>query len=174
MPAGSVDLRPVHPRVSVSAISTRSWTLDEDLAFYATAGIANVYVKLFSGGNWNALAAGSASGSGVSASATSVADLALATDGAKVAIAWTQLVGGVKQIYMKEFAGAAFNEIAGSASTGGASNTAGDSSSPALAYLGPSLFAFAFAFVFARVRRGSLGLERALFLGSRAHGCVRS
>ena len=32
----------MHPRVSVSAISTRSWTLDEDLAFYAAAGIANV------------------------------------------------------------------------------------------------------------------------------------
>ncbi|HEV8608216.1 MAG TPA: right-handed parallel beta-helix repeat-containing protein, partial [Tepidisphaeraceae bacterium] len=106
-----------------------------------TAGIANVYVKQFSGGNWNALGAGSASGSGVSASATSVSDLALATSGANVAVAWTQTVGGVKQIYMKEHAGAAFNEIAGSATAGGVSNTTGESSSPALAYLGSSLFA---------------------------------
>src|SRR5207237_7188407 len=105
-----------------------------------TAGIANVYVKLFSGGNWNALAAGSASGSGVSASATNVADLALATDGTKVATAWTQTVGAARQIYMKEYAGAAFNEIAASASTGGVSNTTGDSSQPAIAYLGSNLF----------------------------------
>jgi len=32
----------VHPRISVSAICTRNWTLDEDLAFYAGAGITNV------------------------------------------------------------------------------------------------------------------------------------
>ena len=31
----------MHPRVSVSAICTRNWTLDEDLAFYADAGITN-------------------------------------------------------------------------------------------------------------------------------------
>jgi sugar phosphate isomerase/epimerase len=29
----------MHPRVSLSAISTFSWTLEEDLAFYATAGV---------------------------------------------------------------------------------------------------------------------------------------
>jgi sugar phosphate isomerase/epimerase len=32
----------MHPRVSLSAISTFSWPLDEDLAFYAEAGITNV------------------------------------------------------------------------------------------------------------------------------------
>ena len=32
----------MHPRVSVSAVCTRNWTFDEDLAFYAKAGITNV------------------------------------------------------------------------------------------------------------------------------------
>jgi sugar phosphate isomerase/epimerase len=36
----------VHPRISVSGISTTSWDLDEDLAFYARSGIDQVGVSL--------------------------------------------------------------------------------------------------------------------------------
>ncbi|MGH9024568.1 MAG: sugar phosphate isomerase/epimerase family protein [Acidimicrobiia bacterium] len=36
----------MHPRVSVSAISTYSWSLDEDLAFWADAAITNVGVSV--------------------------------------------------------------------------------------------------------------------------------
>ena len=36
----------MHPRVSVSAISTTSWSLDEDLAFYAQTGINQIGVSL--------------------------------------------------------------------------------------------------------------------------------
>jgi sugar phosphate isomerase/epimerase len=36
----------VHPRVSLSAISTFSWELDADLAFYAAAGITNVGISV--------------------------------------------------------------------------------------------------------------------------------
>jgi sugar phosphate isomerase/epimerase len=49
----------VHPRVSVSAICTRNWTLDEDLAFYADAGITNVglsWAKLDAHGFTDAIA----------------------------------------------------------------------------------------------------------------------
>jgi sugar phosphate isomerase/epimerase len=35
----------MHPRVSLSAISTFSWELDEDLTFYADAGITNVGIS---------------------------------------------------------------------------------------------------------------------------------
>ncbi|HWC37553.1 MAG TPA: sugar phosphate isomerase/epimerase family protein [Acidimicrobiales bacterium] len=35
----------VHPRISVSGISTTSWALDEDLAFYARSGIDQVGVS---------------------------------------------------------------------------------------------------------------------------------
>jgi sugar phosphate isomerase/epimerase len=36
----------VHPRISLSAISTFDWSLEEDLAFYADAGITNVGVSV--------------------------------------------------------------------------------------------------------------------------------
>lgn len=36
----------MHPRVSLSAISTASWGLDEDLAFYADAAITNVGISV--------------------------------------------------------------------------------------------------------------------------------
>jgi sugar phosphate isomerase/epimerase len=36
----------MHPRVSLSAISTASWELDQDLAFYAEAGITNVGISV--------------------------------------------------------------------------------------------------------------------------------
>jgi sugar phosphate isomerase/epimerase len=36
----------VHPRVSLSAISTFAWDLDTDLAFYAAAGITNVGISV--------------------------------------------------------------------------------------------------------------------------------
>ena len=35
----------MHPRISVSAISTYQWTLEEDLAFYASSGITNVGIS---------------------------------------------------------------------------------------------------------------------------------
>ena len=37
---------PVHRRVSLSAISTASWALDEDLGFYGDAGITNVGISV--------------------------------------------------------------------------------------------------------------------------------
>jgi sugar phosphate isomerase/epimerase len=37
---------PMHPRVSLSAISTASWGFDEDLAFYGEAGITNVGISV--------------------------------------------------------------------------------------------------------------------------------
>src|SRR5688572_11075542 len=36
----------MHPRISLSAISTFSWSLEDDLAFYADAGITNVGVSV--------------------------------------------------------------------------------------------------------------------------------
>ena len=36
----------MHPRISLSAISTFSWSLEEDVAFYADAGITNVGVSV--------------------------------------------------------------------------------------------------------------------------------
>ena len=46
-----------------------------------------------------------------------------------------------REIYLREFSGGTWNELGGSASGGGLSNTAGDSGSPTLAYHAGSLFA---------------------------------
>ena len=105
-----------------------------------SAGAPHVYAKRFSSGAWSALGSGAASGSGASGSSTVVGELALATDGTKVAAAWTANSGGVKQIHLREYASGAWNALGGSGSGGGVSQTARDASAPAVAYLGSDLF----------------------------------
>jgi uncharacterized repeat protein (TIGR01451 family) len=105
-----------------------------------SGGAANVYVKQFIGGAWIPLGAGAASGLGVSGSSAGVADLAIATDGGKVAVAWTQLVGGVRQVYLREYSFGGWHELAGSASGGGVSQSSADSRAPTLAYYSGQLF----------------------------------
>src|SRR5262249_5341441 len=89
---------------------------------------------------WSALGAGAAGGTGVSGSATPVTDLAVATDGTKVAVSWSQAAGGAREIYLREYNGS-WSELGGSATGGGVSSTAGLSVAPSLAYLGGTLFA---------------------------------
>jgi hypothetical protein len=110
----------------------------------SSGGVANVYLRRYDGAAWlevNSGALTSASGSGVSRSATSVSDAALATDGGKVAVAWTQNVSGNLEIYLRELSGASWSELAGSASGGGISVNAGASAAPSLTYFGGTLFA---------------------------------
>jgi uncharacterized repeat protein (TIGR01451 family) len=107
----------------------------------SSSGTPNVFVEQFAGGSWVPLGAGAASGMGVSGAAGGVADLALATDGTKVAVAWSQLVGGILQVYVKEYSGGTWQQLAGSASGNGVSNSATDGRAPTLAYQGGSLFA---------------------------------
>lgn len=77
----------------------------------------------------------------MSGSASSVADLALATDGTKIAAAWSQNIAGNREIYLREFSGGTWNALGGSASGGGVSATDGDSRAPSLAYHADSFFA---------------------------------
>ncbi|TVQ30163.1 MAG: LEPR-XLL domain-containing protein [Phycisphaeraceae bacterium] len=106
----------------------------------SSQGAANVYAKRFDGAAWVELGAGSASGEGISGSASDVEDLAIATDGAKIAFGWTQQVGDAAQIYLREFTGAAFTALGGSANLGGVSDTPGPSATPSLAYHNGELF----------------------------------
>jgi len=107
----------------------------------ANGGIANVYIKIFAGGIWSGLGgASSATTDGISNSLSSVRDLVVASNASRVAVAWTQTVGANRQIYLTEYNGSAWSQLSGSASSGGASNTTGASQSPALAYLGNTLF----------------------------------
>ena len=76
--------------------------------------------QVFNGTSWLPLGANSASGGGISNSASSVSDLAVATDGTKVTAAWSQPDAQARQqIYLREYNGAAWVELSGSASGGG-------------------------------------------------------
>ena len=112
------------------------------VAWLNTAGgVANVFVAQFTGGTWSALGSGATSGMGVSASSSSVSNLALTTDDTKVAVAWTQTVNATQQIYVRQYSGGTWNQLAGSASGNGISNSRGQAVSPTLAYSGGNLFA---------------------------------
>ncbi len=104
-----------------------------------SGGVSSVYVKQLVGASWNAIGS-SASGAGVSSAGVSASNLAIATDGTKVAFAWSQEASGVRQVYLKELGGGTFNQLSGSASGNGVSATTGNSDAPTLAYSAGSLF----------------------------------
>lgn len=113
-----------------------------------SSGVANVYARQFTGGSWVPYGTvtgggGAASGSGISLSATGVADLtaAVSSDGSRVAVAWTQTLSGQTQIYLREYQGGTWNEVGGSASGRGLSQTAGQAQAPTIAYASGRLFA---------------------------------
>ena len=69
---------------------------------------------------------------------------ALATDGTKVALAWSEHTGSAgsgSQIYLREYSGGSWQALGGSASGGGLSNTAGASRQPSVAYLAGEVYA---------------------------------
>ncbi len=70
-----------------------------------SSGRVQVYARIFSGGTWNALGGDSAvTGDGISDN-VDVRDLAVATDGTRVAVAWTayEVNTSSRQVYLKEF-----------------------------------------------------------------------
>ena len=105
----------------------------------ATGGVISVYAKRFESGAWVPLGTGASSATGVSLSATSVRELAIASDGTRVAVGWTQTIGARTQIYAREFSGSAWAAIGGSTTGNGLSNTTGSASAVSLAYSNGSL-----------------------------------
>lgn len=105
-----------------------------------STGTRRVYAKRFSSGAWSALGSGAASGTGVSGASTVAGELALATDGTRVAAAWTASSGGVKQVHLREYASGTWAPLAGSGAGGGVSQATRDASAPTVAYLGTDLF----------------------------------
>ncbi len=106
-----------------------------------SSGAANVYVQEFVGGQWVALGSGAASGAGVSQSATNVQGVTLATDGSKVGVAWTQNVGATTQVYLREYSGGVWQQLAGSATGNGLSQSTAQAQAPTLAFNNGALFA---------------------------------
>ncbi|HZZ44157.1 MAG TPA: right-handed parallel beta-helix repeat-containing protein [Tepidisphaeraceae bacterium] len=106
-----------------------------------SAGAANIYVRRFDGANWNELTTGSASSAGISNSTVTIPTFTLATDGTKIAIAWTQSNTSAGQsVYLLQYANSSWSALSGSASNNGISSTFA-SSMPTLAYSGGSLYA---------------------------------
>ncbi len=100
----------------------------------SNANINNIYAKRFEGGSWIALGTTGASGTGISASTTSVSNFAIASDGIDVSVAWTQPINDRTQIYARSFNGTAWNTLGNSVAGNGVSGTTGSASRPSLAY----------------------------------------
>ncbi|MBI1395302.1 MAG: LEPR-XLL domain-containing protein, partial [Betaproteobacteria bacterium] len=115
-------------------------------------GAKSVYARLFTGGSWQAAGTGAASGSGLGggSAAADVRDLAVTTDGTRVAASWTQVDAGsgLRQVYLKEYAGGAWSALSGSASGAGVSGvadaglegTTSFNAQPSVAYFNGRLF----------------------------------
>ncbi|HYV35524.1 MAG TPA: right-handed parallel beta-helix repeat-containing protein, partial [Gemmataceae bacterium] len=97
-----------------------------------------IQVKTFVSGNWVDMGIGGATG--LSGAPSPVTNIALATDGAKVALAWSRVVSGKSQVFLLENSGGAWNQLAGSASLNGVSNSSGGASAPTVAFAGGALY----------------------------------
>ncbi len=102
-------------------------------------GVDNGYLSRFDGNAWQELA-GSASGNGVTNSATDIRDFSIAVDATAIAVAWTQSISNRSQIYVLEFDEGTWSEIGGSASGDGVSDSIEHASLPTLTYQTGELF----------------------------------
>ncbi len=112
-----------------------STTTGPTIAWLNKAATTELRVQRFNGSAWVAV------GTTVVASASDLSDLSYTSDGTKLAVAWTQSVGGINRVYGREFAGTAWQELAGSASGLGISTSALSADQPTLAYHSGTLHA---------------------------------
>jgi nitrous oxidase accessory protein NosD len=114
-------------------------------------GTAQVYAKVFTNGSWMEIGTGSAQDGGVSGASanTSLEEVAIAAGTGRMAISWTQLdPSGMRQVYLKEFNGSQWQQIADSSSNAGVSGSLAatylapvtNNLQPTLAYVGNDLF----------------------------------
>ena len=101
-----------------------------------TSTTTEVRVQRFDGTTWNAV------GTPVVTSApaaSNLSELSFATDGTKMGLAWTQLVASVPRVYAMEFAGTAWQPVAGSNSGNGISTNNLAADQPTIAVLSGEL-----------------------------------
>ncbi|MFM8708093.1 MAG: calcium-binding protein, partial [Planctomycetia bacterium] len=84
---------------------------------------ARVYVRRFDGTAWVEVGAGSATGNGLLGGATGD-DLAIASDGTRIAVAWSARANGASHIRLRQFVGTTWRELDGSATGSGVSGAA--------------------------------------------------
>ncbi|MBI1398269.1 MAG: LEPR-XLL domain-containing protein, partial [Betaproteobacteria bacterium] len=117
-----------------------------------STGAQHIYGKVFTAGAWQALGAGGASGAGIAggASGADLQDIAVATDGTRVAVTWTQAdaATGIRQVYLRELVNGTWTERSGSATGAGVSGATdaayegsiGFNAQPTVAYHAGALF----------------------------------
>jgi hypothetical protein len=101
----------------------------------SSSGNSDIYVKWWNGTNWAEVGPGSASGGGISANGTlsRKPSVAVASNGTPY-VAWSDQRAGVGEIFVKRWNGAFWEEVGpGSATGGGISNNAGESTDPVIA-----------------------------------------
>ncbi len=88
-------------------------------------GLEEIYVRRWNGADWAEVGMGSASGGGVSATVNGRSlrpAIACAKDG-QIAVAWCDDSSGRPEVYLRNWNGSDWQELGGSASNGGLSNT---------------------------------------------------
>jgi hypothetical protein len=97
-------------------------------------GDYEIYVRHWSGGSWDEVGAGSASGGGISDNSGHSRNPSLAVaPGGVVYISWEDTSGTNREIYVLYWSGSNWNEVGtGSASGGGISNSSGESYNPSM------------------------------------------
>ena len=107
----------------------------------SSGGHTNVYVRQFNGTAWVSLGSGSDSGNGISGSTSNLPSFAIATDGANIALAWTQSgTSAGSSIYLSQYSGSTWAAVNGS-TTGNGISGSNSSSMPTVAYEGGSIYA---------------------------------
>ena len=101
----------------------------------SASGTPQVRASRFNGSTWAALGAGA-----VTNAPAGVSDYRLASDGTRVAVAWTQANGAQADVYAREFNGSIWLGLAGSDTGGGISANPGDSREATAAYYNGNLF----------------------------------
>jgi len=124
---GSAD----HPIVLMAGATPVVAWLDD------SSGVAQVYAKQFNGTTWVEIGTGSASGSGVSDAASDVAELALTTDGTRIAAVWAQPNGTATQIHVSEYDAGTWTLVS---AVDGLGTPTFDSTAPSAAYHDGALF----------------------------------
>ncbi|MDV6028998.1 MAG: hypothetical protein F9B45_02590 [Phycisphaera sp. RhM] len=104
-----------------------------------SSGVANGYMRRFDGSTWNQLS-GSATGAGVTGSATDIETFRVAVTMGKIAASWTQHVGEQTQIYANQWTISTWDELGGSASGLGVSAAITSAVDSSIAFWNDQLF----------------------------------
>ena len=100
-----------------------------------TSGVPQVKVSRFNGTSWSILGSGA-----VTNASGGVNDYNLATDGTKIAVAWSAGSGGQSSVYVAQLNGTTWSGIGGSTASGGISGNSGDNRQVTAAFFQGSLF----------------------------------